>query len=87
MTSLQRLNIAGTAVTDLTPLAGLPLTRLILTPSRITTGLEVVRRMQTLTELDVTFREPSRLSPADFWRRYDAGTLEEPPSPAETPAP
>ncbi|MCA9114266.1 MAG: hypothetical protein KDA79_04220 [Planctomycetaceae bacterium] len=85
MTSLQRLNIAGTAVTDLTPLAGLPLTRLILTPSRITTGLEVVRRMQTLTELDVTFREPSRLSPREFWQQYDAGTLAEPPVPAEAP--
>lgn len=87
MTSLQRLNIANTGVTDVTPLAGLPLSRLIFTPSRIEKGLEAVRRMQTLAELDVTFREPSRLSPREFWQQYDAGTLEEPPASAETPEP
>jgi internalin A len=70
---LQRLNIAGTQVTDLRPLAGLNLTRLIFTPTRITDGLEVIRGMAALQELDVTFREPARLTPEEFWRKYDAG--------------
>jgi internalin A len=77
MTSLRRLNIAGSTVSDLTPLADLRLERLIFTPSRITEGIDVVRRMESLRELDVEFREPERMKPAEFWRRYDAGEFEE----------
>jgi len=75
MTTLRRLNIVGSQVTDLTPLAKLNLTRLLFTPSRIKKGLEIVRAMQSLRELDVEFREPRRLSPAEFWKRYEAGEL------------
>ncbi|MBW3539525.1 MAG: hypothetical protein KY476_04580 [Planctomycetes bacterium] len=71
MNSLKRLNIAGTFVTDLTPLDGLGLERLIFTPSRITQGLDVIRSMPTLTELGPSFEE--RSAPAEFWRRYAAG--------------
>ena len=64
----------GTRVTDLRPLMGLLLERLILTPARITEGLEVVRQMPTLRELDIEFdgTSPTR-SPATFWGAYDAG--------------
>ncbi len=73
--SLARLNIAGTQVSDVTPLAGLQLTRLIFTPSRIEKGMDVIRKMPTLRQLDVAF-EPERsptLTPEEFWSRYDAG--------------
>ncbi len=75
--SLERLNIAGSNVTDLRPLAGLRLTRLIFTPSRITAGLDVVRNMNTLTQLDTAFEPDVRpaWSPEEFWRRFDAGEL------------
>jgi len=73
--ALQRLHIADTEVTDLRPLAGLRLTRLIFTPAKITQGLDVVRQLDTLQELDVEFREPQRWSPEEFWRHYDAGEL------------
>jgi Leucine-rich repeat (LRR) protein len=74
-TTLQRLNIAGTQVTDLSPIVGLPLTRLIFTPSRITVGMDQLRQMTTLRELDVQFEPDQRapLTPREFWTRYDAG--------------
>ena len=49
------------------------LTRLLFTPAKIAKGLDVVRAMNSLTELDVTFRDPQRLAPAEFWQRYEAG--------------
>lgn len=73
MKSLQRLNIARSDISDLTPLKGLTLTRLIFTPQRITKGLDAVREMKTLTELDVELRDSDRLTPEEFWKRYDAG--------------
>lgn len=74
MTSLQRLNIAKTDVTDLSPLAGLQLTRLILSPERITQGLEVIRKMPSLRELDTSFEGgAAALTPSEFWERYDRG--------------
>ncbi len=73
MISLQRLNIVGSQVTDLTPLAGLHLTRLLFTPSRIRKGLDVVRNMTSLRQLDVEFRQPRMLTPAEFWQKFDAG--------------
>ncbi|QDU38909.1 Internalin-A precursor [Maioricimonas rarisocia] len=77
-TSLRRLNIAGTPITDLRPLEGLPLTRLIFTPRNITEGLDVVRGMTTLTQLDVQFDDYDRvMTPDAFWAKYDAGELTE----------
>lgn len=76
--NLKRLNIAGTGITDLRPLQGLLLERLILTPSRITEGLDIVRGIPTLRELDIEFEgiNPAR-TPATFWAAYDAGEFAE----------
>ena len=74
MSSLRRLNIAGTAVTDLTPLAGHQLQRLIFDPARIVKGLEMIREMSSLQELGVDFDH--RMAPAEFWAKFDAGALE-----------
>lgn len=71
--TLQRLHIGETKVTDLRPLAGLRLTRLIVTPQKITEGWDFIRNMSTLQELDIELREPQRWTPDEFWRRFDAG--------------
>ena len=75
--SLERLHIAEAEVTDLSPLEWMRLTRLIFTPGRIKKGIESARGMESIYEIDVEF--PSRrgrpMSPAEFWRRYDAGEL------------
>lgn len=68
---LQRLNIAQTPISDLTPLQGLKLQRITLTPDRITTGMEILRSMTTLTQIQVRIDEP--MSAVDFWKRYDLG--------------
>ncbi len=85
---LKRLNIARTKVTDLRPLAGLELTRLIFTPEKIEHGLDVVRNMPTLQQLD-TFFDPNvrpAMTPAEFWRRFDAASGRDPLPPDNGPA-
>jgi Leucine-rich repeat (LRR) protein len=76
MDSLRRLNIADSAITDLSPLDGLQLQRLVFTPERIRNGLDIVRGMSSLTELGTSFE--TRMPPADFWKRVDSGTLQQP---------
>ncbi|WP_437203690.1 leucine-rich repeat domain-containing protein [Planctomicrobium sp. SH664] len=72
--SLERLNLAGSAVTDLTPLAELRLSRLIFSPDRITHGIDAIRSMPSLREIDISFEgEKPALSAQEFWTRYDAG--------------
>jgi internalin A len=68
VTSLQRLHIGDTGVRDLTPLAGLKLTRLIFQPDRITNGLEAIRGMTSLQELGLTLE--GRMAPAQFWAQF-----------------
>jgi len=73
MRSLQRLNISETEITDLTPLKDLALMRLIFNPKKITTGLEVIREMRSIRELDTTFDGIAKpKSPAQFWEEFDA---------------
>ncbi|MCH5375765.1 MAG: hypothetical protein JJ992_17475, partial [Planctomycetes bacterium] len=73
--SLQRLHIAGTKVTDLSPVARMQLTRLIFTPSRIEKGIDAVRNCESIGEIGTTF--DNRMAPADFWKLYDKGKLPE----------
>ena len=82
ISSLQRLHIAETDVTDLTPIASLPLTRLIFSPWKIEKGLDAIREMKTLQQLDVSFDDAggNALRPEEFWRRWDAGEIESPKS-------
>jgi hypothetical protein len=68
---LVRLNIAESAVTDVSPLQGLRLQRITLTPERITGGMEVLRGMASLKQIQTSINEP--MSAADFWKRYDLG--------------
>lgn len=77
ITSLRRLQIAETPVTDLTPIAKLPLERLIFSPWNIEKGLDEIRGMSTLQQLDVSFDDAGgqALRPEEFWKRWDAGEI------------
>jgi hypothetical protein len=68
--TLERLHIGNTPVTDLTTLAGLQLVRLIFTPERIMSGLDVARQMASLQEIGTTL--DGRMPPAQFWQECDA---------------
>ena len=75
VSTLERLNIAETPVTDLTPLAALPLTRLIFSPEKIESGIDVIRAMASLREIDTEFEGQAAMSPAEFWERFDSGAF------------
>lgn len=75
-TSLERLNIAKTEVTDLTPLKGLRLQRIVLSPERIVSGMDVLRQMKSLALIQTTIEEEQ--SSEDFWKRYDVGAYKTP---------
>jgi hypothetical protein len=70
---MQRLHIAGTEVTDLTPVGTMQLTRLIFTPGKIKQGIDMVRTMDSLQELGTTF--DNRMPPQTFWELFDKGEL------------
>ena len=62
-----------TSVSDLSPLAGMSLKGLSFTPAKITKGIDVIRQMKSLEKLGLTWDSGQWLSPADFWKKYDAG--------------
>ena len=93
MSTLKRLNIAQSAVSDLTPLKGLKLERITLTPENIKTGMEVIREMSSLSQILTSMQGPGQ-SAADFWKKYDDGVWSSDPesdkdnqsdAPEETP--
>jgi hypothetical protein len=62
--------IGNTGITDLTPLQGMPLEEIQLTPKNIIRGLDILRDMKSLK----TIGTPENLWPAaEFWERYDKG--------------
>ncbi|NNE91650.1 MAG: hypothetical protein HKN23_08385 [Verrucomicrobiales bacterium] len=69
-----RLHIGETPVTDLSTLAGVPLTRLVFSPDRIKKGLDVVRQIPSLREIGTQFEDAGNdlLPPHAFWPKYDA---------------
>jgi len=71
MTSLQRLNIAGSEVTDIRPITGLRLQRIILSPERITDGMAELRENKSLAQIWPSHE--TQFSAAEFWERFDVG--------------
>jgi hypothetical protein len=76
---LTRLFIFDAPITDLSPLEGMNLLELHFTPSRITTGIELLRKMASLQSIS-TSSQGGVYSPAEFWRKYDAGEFGKPSS-------
>ena len=74
----------ATHVTDLSPLEGMNLKSLWLTPKNITKGLDVIRRMKSLNTIALGWGKPEH-SPAEFWKKYDAGEFGKPDSTTATP--
>ncbi len=72
---LRELNIDNTAITDLTPLQGMPLEDIRLTPKNITRGLDVLRDMKSLKTIGIAWNQA--WPAAEFWERYDKGEFKE----------
>jgi hypothetical protein len=68
---LVALYINHTAITDLSPLQGMPLKYVRLTPKNITRGLDILRDMKSLITIGINYNE--RWPAAEFWQRYDQG--------------
>ena len=68
---LKHLTIYDTSITDVTALKGMPLEAIRLTPKNITRGLDILRDMQSIKNIGITWRQvwPA----AEFWERYDKG--------------
>jgi len=71
VTSLRRLNIANTPISDVMPLQNLLLERIVLSPERIRTGMEGLRKMKSLVLIQTSIEQ--EMTAADFWKRYDLG--------------
>ncbi len=65
-------------VSDLSPLEGMNLKRCTFTPQNITKGLDAIRQMKSLTTIGPAWDQ--QLSPAEFWKKYDAGEFGKPDS-------
>jgi hypothetical protein len=72
---LRLLTIDHTGVTDLTPLQGMPLEGIRLTPKKITRGLDILRGMKSLKTIGIAWNQS--WPAAEFWERYDKGEFKE----------
>ncbi|SFJ33247.1 PEGA domain-containing protein [Planctomicrobium piriforme] len=68
---LKSLGCEFTAISDFTPLQGMDLAELYFSPGNITTGINVLRDMQSLQTIGYDYDKVS--SAAEFWKKYDAG--------------
>jgi serine/threonine protein kinase/Leucine-rich repeat (LRR) protein len=68
---LTLLWIDATGITDLTPLQGMPLEDIRLTPQNITRGMDILRDMKSLKTIGIQWDQS--WPAAEFWERYDKG--------------
>jgi serine/threonine protein kinase/Leucine-rich repeat (LRR) protein len=68
---LMELQIEDTGITDLTPLQGMALEDIRLTPKNITRGLDILRDMNSLKTIGIKWDQS--WPGAEFWERYDKG--------------
>jgi hypothetical protein len=73
---LRSLWIYGTGITDLTPLQGMPLEDIRLTPKNITKGLDILRDMKSLKTIGIGGSNQAWPA-AEFWERYDKGEFKQ----------
>jgi internalin A len=71
MTTLRRLNIAGTEITDIRPVTGLKLDRIFLSPGEINQGMDALRNIPSLGKIGTSHEH--QFPASDFWERYDVG--------------
>ena len=90
LTTLKRLNIVDCEISDLTPLKGLSLDRMLLTPANIQSGMDVLRNMSSLHSIGTDGVNVSNvMEPVRFWVRYDDGDFaaEVPETPESSKSP
>jgi serine/threonine protein kinase len=68
---LRALSIDDTGITDLTPLQGMALEEIRLTPKNIKRGLDIIRDMKSLKTIGIAWQQT--WPAAEFWQRYDKG--------------
>jgi Leucine-rich repeat (LRR) protein len=83
---LAHLECDHTNVSDLSPLQGMNLTTAIFSPGRITTGIDSIRQMKSLTSIGTSGRNEDKFPPEEFWKKYDAGELGKPITTLSDPA-
>ena len=66
---LRFLYLYNTAITDLTPLQGMLLEKITLTPKNITRGLDILRETKSLKTIGISYNQS--WPAAEFWERYD----------------
>ncbi len=81
MTTLRRLNIAGTRVSDVGPVTGLKLERIFLSPGQIIEGMDELREIPSLGRIGTSHEH--NFAAADFWERYDQRIWESKQEPAD----
>ena len=74
---LRQLLIQNTGITDLTPLQGMPLEEIRLTPKNITKGLDLLHDMKSLKTIGISWESDKVWPAAEFWERYDKGEFNE----------
>jgi Leucine-rich repeat (LRR) protein len=72
---LRNLHMNDTAISDLTPLQGMPLRIICFTPKNITKGLDDLRDMKSLIRIGID--EFQSWPAAEFWERYDRGEFKD----------
>ena len=75
-----------TLVSDLTPLKGMHLALVWFTPTKITDGIDAIRRMKSLKTIGLSGEDKDQFSPDEFWKKYDAGELGKPITTFRDPA-
>jgi hypothetical protein len=68
---LKSLWIDDSGIIDLTPLEGMPLAVIRLSPRNITWGLDILRAMKSLKTIGIDWNQS--WPAAEFWERYDRG--------------
>jgi hypothetical protein len=68
---LRMLSAFNTGITDLTPLQGMPLEEIFLSPKNISRGLDMLRGMKTVKTIGIAWDQS--WPAAEFWQRYDKG--------------
>jgi Leucine-rich repeat (LRR) protein len=74
---LRKLAIDSTGITDVTPLQGMPLEEIRLTPKNITKGLDLLHDMKSLKTIGISWESDKVWPAAEFWERYDKGEFNE----------
>jgi serine/threonine protein kinase len=75
---LRFIDMTQTPVADLSPLDGIRLEGFYWTPEKVTKGVEILRKMETMKKISTSDVNHPALDPATFWKKYDAGEFGRP---------